>query len=300
MNITKINKLFFLSIIITGLSSCAKPLANFFYDEKEFQAPTEIDFTNTSEKAETYTWDFGDGTTSDEASPKHKYYLSGKYNVVLTAKKGKKTNTVEKEILINAPHDCTLEMETSMGTMTIKLSDATPAHRDNFIKLAESGYLEGTLFHRVIDGFMIQGGDPDSKTAGPGKRLGMGGPGYTVEAEFNEGLAHVKGALAAARTGDAGNPEKRSSGSQFYIVDGKPVSQQEISIMEARKGIKYSDEIISLYTEVGGTPFLDMEYTVFGQVVKGLDVIDKISAVAKDGSDRPTEDVKILKVKVIK
>ena len=289
-----------LSFGIIGLTSCSKPIANFFYEGEEFLAPTEIDFVNSSQKAEAYMWDFGDGNTSTEESPSHKYYLSGKYNVVLTAKKGKKVNQVEKEIIINAPHDCIVEMETSMGTMSIKLSDATPARRDNFIKLAESGYLEGTLFHRVIDGFMIQGGDPDSKEAAPGRRLGMGGPGYTVEAEFNDSLVHVKGALAAARTGDAGNPEKRSSGSQFYIVDGKVSSKQELGIMEARKGIKYSDEIIDLYTTVGGTPFLDMEYTVFGQVIKGLDVIDKISAVKKDGSDRPIEDVIILKVKVIK
>ncbi len=290
--------LYFLAIL--SFTSCAKPVADFLYPQEKIKAPSKIKFENKSQKAETYVWDFGDGNTSTEESPSHKYYLSGKYIVTLTAKKGNKTNKVEKEIIIDAPQDCILELETSMGTMTIKLSDATPAHRDNFIKLAETGYLEGTLFHRVIGGFMIQGGDPDSKEAPQGKRLGSGGPGYTIPAEFVDTLVHVKGALAAARQGDQVNPQKRSSGSQFYIVDGKKSSDQELSIMESRKGIKYSHEVKEIYKNIGGTPFLDMEYTVFGQVVKGLDIIDKISASQTDPADRPVEDVKILKLRLIK
>ena len=282
------------------LSACAAPRANFTVEEKKYTAPTEVTFNNKSEKADSYLWYFGDGTTSKVASPHHKYYLSGKYNVKLIAKKGKKSNTMEKEIIVEAPKDCLVEMETTHGTMTIKLYDNTPKHRDNFLKLVDSGFYEGLLFHRVIEGFMIQGGDPDSKHAGAGKRLGSGGPGYQVDAEFNEHNAHIKGALAAARTGDAVNPEKKSSGSQFYIVDGRQVTTQELDQMEARKDMAYPDDVRAAYQEVGGVPFLDQEYTVYGQVVKGLEVIDKIASVATDGADRPTADVKIISLKQIK
>lgn len=282
------------------LTSCAKPLAKFTLQDEDRKAPSTIVFENNSEKAENYIWDFGDGNTSTEESPEHKYFLSGKYNVKLVAKKGKKESIMEKELIIDPPQDCLISMETSMGSMTIRLYDETPKHRDNFIKLAESGFYDGLLFHRVIEGFMVQGGDPDSKNAGPGKRLGSGGPGYTVPAEFTEKYAHVKGALSAARQGDQVNPKKKSSGSQFYIVQGQKADANILSNMEARKGITYSDEIKETYLNQGGTPFLDQEYTVFGIVEKGLDIIDKIAATETGQSDRPKKDVKILKVRVIK
>ncbi|HMS97497.1 MAG TPA: peptidylprolyl isomerase [Saprospiraceae bacterium] len=289
--------LFFLLVFLT---SCAKPMASFMVNTKDNTAPAKVNFDNQSKKAETYLWDFGDGTTSTEISPKHKYITSGKYTVKLTATKGKKTHTMEKELIFEAPHDCLIEMETTLGSITIKLHDSTPQHRDNFIKLAETEYYDNMLFHRVINGFMIQGGDPDSKNAKKGQRLGVGGPGYTVPAEFVDGLIHIKGALSAARQGDAVNPEKRSSGSQFYLVQGKPLSAAQLDQMEWQKGYKYTAEQREILTTQGGTPFLDKDYTVFGQIVKGLDIIDKIAAVQTDGADRPLEDVKILKVRVIK
>jgi len=289
--------LFFLLVFLT---SCAKPMASFMVNTKDNTAPAKVNFDNQSKKAETYLWDFGDGTTSTEISPKHKYITSGKYTVKLTATKGKKTHTMEKELIFEAPHDCLVEMETTLGSITIKLHDSTPQHRDNFIKLAETEYYDNMLFHRVINGFMIQGGDPDSKNAKKGQRLGVGGPGYTVPAEFVDGLIHIKGALSAARQGDAVNPEKRSSGSQFYLVQGKPLSAAQLDQMEWQKGYKYTAEHREILTTQGGTPFLDKDYTVFGQIVKGLDIIDKIAAVQTDGADRPLEDVKILKVRVIK
>jgi peptidyl-prolyl cis-trans isomerase B (cyclophilin B) len=187
-----------------------------------------------------------------------------------------------------------------MGTMTIQLYDVTPKHRDNFITLAEEGYYDGLLFHRVIYGFMAQGGDPNSKDAKPKAGLGSGGPGYQVDAEFNAKYVHTKGALAAARTGGSGNPKKKSSGSQFYIVHGKKVSEGQLNQLEVQKGIKYTEEQRAAYTEQGGTPFLDMEYTVYGMVVKGLDVVDAIAEVKTGKSDRPLEDVKIKSVRVIK
>lgn len=185
-------------------------------------------------------------------------------------------------------------IETDYGTMKAELYDSTPLHRDNFLQLAKEGYYDSLLFHRVISNFMIQGGDPDSKNAKQGQRLGMGGPGYTIPAEFIDTLYHVKGALAAARTP---NPEKASSGSQFYIVQGRPISEADIERFEVSTGKPFSTHRKKAYLEKGGYPMLDGEYTVFGQVVEGLDVIDKITAQQVDGSARPTQDIR-MKVRV--
>lgn len=233
-------------------------------------------------------------------------------------------------------------IKTTLGDITVRLYDETPLHRDNFLKLAAEGYYDGTLFHRVIKNFMVQGGDPNSKGAAPGVQLGTGGPDYTIPAEFNRALIHKKGALAAARQGDEVNPERRSSGSQFYLVTGEVYSagkltqlekqlqmqqlqgifndlvvQNRSKILDLRKkrdnaGLmklqeelekearakdkemgapKYTDEQREIYTSVGGTPFLDQNYTVFGEVVEGLDVVDKIQLVATAPGDRPKEDV---------
>ena len=184
-------------------------------------------------------------------------------------------------------------ISTNYGEIKIKLYNETPKHRDNFIKLATKGFYDGTVFHRIIKGFMVQGGDPNSKDASPEQALGMGGPGYTIPAELNSKCFHKKGALAAARLGDEINPKKESSGSQFYIVQGKKYAQADMVGM----GIT-SPEAIKAYTTVGGTPFLDGNYTVFGEVVEGLDVVDKIAAVKTGKNDRPVEDIKIT-VKVI-
>lgn len=185
------------------------------------------------------------------------------------------------------------EIETDFGTMKVKLYNSTPKHRDNFIKLANENFYDDLLFHRVINGFMIQGGDPDSKGAAPEKNLGGGGPGYQIDAEI--GALHIKGALAAARTN---NPEKKSSGSQYYIVQGRPQSDAELDVIEQQKKVKYSPEQRELYKTLGGTPQLDNEYTVFGEVVEGIEVVDKIAAVQTAPGDRPVEDVK-MKVRIL-
>lgn len=189
-----------------------------------------------------------------------------------------------------------VKITTDYGVMVVRLYDKTPKHRDNFIKLAESHFFDSLLFHRVINGFMIQGGDPLSKTAAPGAPLGMGDVGYTIPAEFDASLYHKKGALAAARTN---NPEKASSGCQFYIVQGKVYSEAELNQMALQMGITYSAEQKKMYETVGGTPFLDQNYTVFGEVESGMDVIDKIAVLPGDGSNRPFTDVR-MKVEVIK
>lgn len=189
-------------------------------------------------------------------------------------------------------------ISTDLGEMKAVLYNETPLHKENFIKLAKEGYFDGCLFHRVIDGFMIQGGDPDSKTAKPGQMLGQGGPGYTIPAEFKQELIHKKGALAAARMADQVNPQKASSGSQFYIAQGKSYTENELNMLSSRMGKAFNKQQMEAYTTVGGVPFLDYEYTVFGEVVEGLEVIDKIAAVEKDRRDRPVQDIKMT-IKVI-
>ncbi|MBC8046209.1 MAG: peptidylprolyl isomerase [Fimbriimonadaceae bacterium] len=186
-----------------------------------------------------------------------------------------------------------IKIKTSYGDMVVKLYDETPQHRDNFIKLAKQGYFNDLLFHRVIKDFMIQGGDPDSKNAPAGKMLGQGGPGYTVPAEFRSNFFHKKGALSAARQADQVNPTKASSGSQFYIVQGKKYSDAELNQLEKSYGVRIGEEQKKVYKEIGGTPFLDNSYTVFGEVIEGLDVIDKIAAVKIGQGDRPVQDVKM-------
>jgi len=198
-----------------------------------------------------------------------------------------------------------VKLKTSMGTIVLRLYDSTPVHRDNFISLVKTGYFNGLLFHRVIQNFMIQGGDPESRKAQPGQPLGNGGPGYTLPAEFRPSLFHKKGVLAAAREGDNTNPEKRSSASQFYIVQGKKFSDAGLDSVETfrLKGRKIPAYQREVYKTLGGTPHLDQNYTVFGEVVSGLEVVDKIAATPTskgEDKDRPLKDVKIKKAKLVR
>lgn len=195
-----------------------------------------------------------------------------------------------------------VRIETSCGIIRVALSDDTPLHRDNFLKLASSGFYDGTLFHRCISNFMIQGGDPDSRTAAKGQLLGEGGVGYTIPAEFClPYLYHWRGALAAAREPDDVNPEQDSSGCQFYIVYGKKQSPADIkkarSMLE-EKGIEMTSQMSDDYQMRGGTPHLDGQYTVFGEVIEGLNVVKQIQSVATDSNSRPLEDVVIQRMTV--
>lgn len=264
-------------------------------------------------------------------------------NVLFAQKKNRKSKN--KFVLI----------ETSEGNIKLKLYDETPIHKENFLKLIQEGFYNDLLFHRVINEFMIQGGDPESKEAKVGAALGNGGPGYTLEAEIIPKYYHKKGALAAARLGDQQNPEKRSSGSQFYLVQGKVFTSEELDNMEAQlnnqlrqqaakkffeleenktyleeyselresgnnekltefakklepiieayyvsEGVfKFSDEQRKIYTSIGGTPHLDGGYTVFGEVIEGLDVLEKLSMVETDRSARPKSDLR-MKIRLVK
>ncbi len=189
------------------------------------------------------------------------------------------------------PGPVRVKITTDSGTIVIMLSDSTPLHRDNFVKLVQQGFYDSLLFHRVIPQFMIQGGDPSSKNAQPGVMLGGGGSDMTrIPAEFNPALYHKKGALAAARDG---NPEKASSACQFYIVEGKKYTDEQLTALEQQKGFKYTPAQREMYKTAGGTPQLDQAYTVFGEVVSGLDVIGKIANVVKDGMNRPAGDIRM-------
>ena len=180
---------------------------------------------------------------------------------------------------------------TPYGRMRAVLYDETPRHRDNFVALAEEGFFDSTLFHRVVPGFVVQGGDPDSRDARPGVTYGAGGPGYTLPAEI--GAPHLRGALAAARLPGAANPGKESSGSQFYIVHGRLTPPDLLAELAAAKGLTYNDTQRELYATRGGTPQLDGDYTVFGEVVEGFDVLERLATVETLPGDRPAEDIRM-------
>ena len=196
--------------------------------------------------------------------------------------------------------------ETTKGTIELKLYNATPLHRDNFLSLVKEGAYDSLLFHRVIKDFMIQGGDPDSKNAAPGALLGEGDRPYTIPAEFRleEGIFHRCGALAAARESDDVNPEQRSSAMQFYIVWGSVCTDERLDYIQERLDqitggkVKFTSQMREVYKTVGGTPHLDGQYTVFGEVISGLDVVDLIQQVDTDENDRPLQDVRILRAYV--
>lgn len=264
--------------------------------------------------------------------------------------KENKNITMENQT-VQATGDAMVDIKTSVGDIRIRLYGETPKHRDNFLKLVNDGFYNDVLFHRVINQFMIQTGDPESKGAPAGKMLGSGGPGYDIDAEIvYPKYFHKRGALAAARQGDEVNPERRSSGSQFYIVTGKVynagqlgqmekqlqmqqmqsifnglVAQHRDSVMAMRRNrdqaglqalqeelvkkteaeaaknpAKFTQEQIDAYSTVGGTPHLDGTYTVFGEVVEGMDVVAKIETTATGAQDRPKEDIKIISMTVVK
>ena len=263
----------------------------------------------------------------------------------------KNKNITMENQTVQATGDALVEIKTSVGDITIRLYGETPKHRDNFLKLVNDGFYNDVLFHRVINKFMIQTGDPESKGAPAGKMLGAGGPGFDIDAEFvYPQFFHKRGALAAARQGDEVNPDRRSSGSQFYIVTGKVYNASQLGQMEkqlqmqqmqaifndlasqhrdsimamrrnrdqaglqalqdelvkkteaeaAKNPVKLTDAQREAYTTVGGTPHLDGTYTVFGEVVEGMDIVAKIETTATGAQDRPKEDIKIISMKVIK
>lgn len=206
-------------------------------------------------------------------------------------------DTIQHEVLI----------ETTMGNIRIALYKDTPQHRDNFLRLVREHVYDSLLFHRVIPNFMVQGGDPQSRYAAPGDRLGNGDMGYTVPAEiFVPQHYHRRGVVAAARQGDEVNPQRRSSASQFYIVTGRTFNEDELGTIEyevyqqTRGKVSFTEDMRNVYQTDGGTPFLDGQYTVFGEVIEGMDVVDSIQHVERNADDRPLVDVRIVRATVVK
>jgi cyclophilin family peptidyl-prolyl cis-trans isomerase len=186
----------------------------------------------------------------------------------------------------------TITISTTMGDIRVLLYDETPLHQANMLKLIKEGYYDDQMFHRVIENFMVQGGDPHSKGAERGQRLGTGGPGYTIEAEISETLYHKKGALAAARQGDGVNPEQRSSGSQFYLVRGQVFTVEQLnSMIKSGRCNPLNTKQVEIYTSIGGTPHLDGAYTVFGEVIEGLEFVDQITWEPTDSYNRPLQNI---------
>ena len=205
----------------------------------------------------------------------------------------------------NISNETKVEMQTTKGPIIFKLYNQTPLHRDNFIKLVDENFYNGVTFHRIIKDFMAQAGDPNSKDGSFKGQLGQNSKGETIPAEFSNNLFHKKGALAAARMGDNVNPEKKSSGSQFYIVQGKKYSLKQLIKLENKINqnqeniFSFSDSAKKLYQEIGGTPFLDNGYTVFGEVIKGLEIIDIICSVETSNGNKPINNVTILSARII-
>ena len=218
------------------------------------------------------------------------FFLSGILALVSCAPKP------EKEVV--------MVVETTMGTVEFKLYNETPLHRDNFIKLAEEHYFDSLLFHRVIDNFVVQGGDPNSKHAAPGEMLGDGEPDWRIPPEFrlDKGIFHRRGTVNAAREGDDTNPGREYCASQFCFMMGKPMTDEQLDRAQARLDaatggqVKLTPEMRQAYKEVGGSPHLDGQYTVFGEVVSGMEVLEAIQKVPTDEFDRPLEDVRMLRV----
>ena len=291
---------YYLLVLVVALATaCNRPISKFTVTADEIPAPAEIQFENESKKADFYKWNFGDGDSSFLENPTHTYYKPGAYEVTLEAINEKKSRTQTQTIMIASPEKSLVEIQTPFGNLIVELYDDTPQHKQNFLELTRKGFYDNLLFHRVIDGFMVQGGDPQSRDATPNARLGAGGPGYQIPAEMDASHKHIKGALAAARQGDAVNPDKKSSGSQFYIVHGGEVSRDQLKMFGQRNNITYQDDEIKAYEKHGGTPFLDGQYTVFGRVIHGLEVIDKIAQAPTGQGDRPVEDItmKIIEIK---
>lgn len=285
-------RFYLFGLIALTLASCAKPLSKFDIVADEFTAPATISFENKSSNSKEYNWNFGDGKSSKEQSPEHHFLKSGRYTISLSSKKGTNESTYQKEIIISAPSTCQVFVSTSLGNMVLELSDKTPKHRDNFLSLVESGYYNGVLFHRVIDGFIIQAGEqnPNNKRVSQTK---------TIVAEINDHMRHYAGTLSASRMPDNINPEKESSATQFYVVDKNTVSESKLESLEKKNSILYTEAQKEEYLKMGGAPQLDENYTVFGKLLSGFDTLKKISSVKTAAGDRPVDPVTIIQMTLI-
>ena len=270
-------------------SSCAGPVAGFAVNEQPAFMQI-VHFSNESDNADSFRWYVNDSLASKNADMETRFLSSGRHNIKLVAESEGKENSISKDVFVSQAERCHFVIRTTLGDLVVALYEETPLHLKNFVELVESGFYKDIDFHRIIQGFMVQAGETNN-------------PRYLtrneIPAEINKQLIHVKGALAAARMPDEMNPEKMSSATQFYIVQGRELNRDVILNYGSEKLIDYTDDQISSYLEFGGTPQLDGEYTVFGYLVSGFDVLDKIAGVSTDANDRPIEKVQILEIKEI-
>lgn len=274
---------------------CAQPIASFVQKtEQRLVVPAKVYFENTSENVTDYSWEVDGEILSSDKHLEHTFYDSGKHKIVLIAKEGSKVQRKETKLYVEAPTNCLALFKTSMGNLVVELSEETPRHLKNFSELVESGFYNGIFFHRIIDDFMVQGGGNENRKSGKRYKDPV-----TIPNEITTQLLHYKGALAAARMPDDINPEKASSGSQFYLVDGRKLNADRMKKIQEDKLFDYSKEQVEKYIAVGGAPQLDGEYTVFGQLISGFEVLDEMARVDTDKYDKPLEEIIILEARML-
>ena len=287
-------KYFLACICCLAFWQCKTPIVTFTQSDHQvsYEIPARIHFTNQSENITSQVWKINGNPVSIDKNLQYTFFESGRHTIELEARSGSQIIQKQQEVIIKPSVYCQVLIKTSVGDMVLQLDENTPVHLSHFVSLVDEGYYDGIYFHRVIDDFMIQGGDNKSRHGGK-KREDPS----SIPNEISRDRLHYKGALAAARLPDDINPEKRSSGSQFYIVDGQSFTQEKFEKTIANLAMDYSDEQIMKYVEIGGAPQLDGEYTVFGRLIYGFDVLDKIAEAATDNLDKPIEDILILQAK---
>lgn len=288
-------KYFFLLFSCLFLWQCAKPIAGFVQkSESKLVVPAKVYFENTSENVSSYSWEVNGKVLSSDKHLEHTFYDSGRNSVVLIAKEGNKTTRKESIFYVEPPTFCTVLIQTTEGDLILELSEKTPGHLKNFSDLVESGFYNGIFFHRIIDDFMIQCGGNENRNSGKRHTTPP-----EIPHEIGNELLHYKGALAAARNPDDINPTKASSGSQFYIVDGRSLDSDRMQKIQQEKLFDYTDEQLEKYIAMGGAPQLDGEYTVFGHLISGFEVLDRLARTDTDKYDKPINDILIIEAKLL-
>jgi len=287
-------KYFIVFISCIAFWQCKTPLVTFIQSEQQvtYKIPAKIHFENQSENITSQVWKINGNPVSTDTDLNFTFYESGRHTITLEAQLGNQVIRQQQEVIIEPSIYCLVLIKTSLGDLVVQLDENTPEHLQQFTRLVDQGYYDGIYFHRVIDGFMIQGGDNKSRHSGVKQEDPS-----SIPHEISSDRLHYKGALAAARLPDDVNPEKRSSGSQFYIVDGQAFTKQKFEKTMTNLAMDYSEEQVMKYIELGGAPQLDGEYTVFGRLIDGFDVLDKIAATATDNLDKPIDDILILEAK---
>ncbi len=287
-------KYFLAFICCIALWQCKTPVVTFQQSDTQasYEIPARIRFENKSENITSQVWKVNGNPVSTNKDLDYTFFSSGRHIIELEARSGNKVIHRQEEIIVHPTDYCQVLIKTSEGDLVVRLNEDTPGHLKQFSTLVDDGYYNGIYFHRVIDGFMIQGGDNKSRQGG--KRRAEP---ESIPHEISVDWLHYRGALAAARLPDNVNPEKRSSGSQFYIVDGQSFTRKQFERTQSNLAMDYSEEQIEKYIELGGAPQLDGEYTVYGRLIYGFDVLDKIAEAATDNLDKPTEDILILEAR---